>query len=52
MCKHMGLEKVFYILDPASGALTSLEEMGKDHALLEEVVLLPGSLSGALSAPL
>ena len=39
----MGLDKVFFVLVPASGALTSLEEMGEDSELLK-VVLLPGSL--------
>ena len=31
----MGLDQVFYVLDPASGALTSLDDV--DVALLEEV---------------
>ena len=39
--KRMGLDKVFFVQVPASGALTSLEEMGEDSELLE-VVLLPG----------
>ena len=33
--KQMGLDKVFYVLDPASGALTTLDSV--DGALLERV---------------
>ena len=36
--KQMGLDKVFYVLDPASSALTSLVSV--DGALLEEAVLV------------
>ena len=43
--KQMGLHKVFYVLDPASCALTSLDAV--DGALLEEVVRASGSLSAA-----
>ena len=45
---------VFYVLDPASWALTSLnKEMGTvDSSLLEEAVLLPGCVLAPLSEPL
>ena len=33
----MGLDIVFYVLDPASWALSSLEEMGEDRALFGAV---------------
>ena len=39
--KQRGLDKVFYVLDPASSALTSLVSV--DGALLEEAVLVSGS---------
>ena len=44
--KQMGLDKVFYVLDPASGALTTLDAV--DGALLEEAVRVSGSLSDSL----
>ena len=58
--KQMGQDMVFYVLDLASGALTSLHAV--DSALLEEAVLLPTApllsallllkpLSDPLSAP-
>ena len=37
VCKRMGLDIVFYVLDPASWALSSLEEMGEDRALFGAV---------------
>ena len=43
----MGLDKVFYLLDPASGALTSFDAV--DGAMLEEAVRLPGQRSDSLS---
>ena len=45
--KQMGLDKVFYLLDPASGALTSFDAV--DGAMLEEAVRLPGQRSDSLS---
>ena len=44
--KQMGLDKVFYVLDPASGALTTLDSV--DGALLEEAVRVSGSLSDSV----
>ena len=43
----MGLDKV-YSTDPASGALSSVKEMGGDNTLLKEV-LLPSKLLDHLS---
>ena len=44
--KQMGLDKVFYVLDPASGALMTLDSV--DGALLEEAVRVSGSLSDSV----
>ena len=43
------LTKVFYVLDPASGALSSLKEMGEGFVMLK-AVRQPASLSAVVGA--